>query len=1105
MNNNYAILIAKVNEFTQKFYLNKLVRGSIYAAALLLLGYLFLFLFVYYTNPGVGTKTFLFFSFIVFSVAVISFLILKPALSYFKLSKNLSIEEAATLIGDHFFNVKDKLLNTLQLQALANQHPNNNQLILAGIDQKIMELRPVPFASAIKLKDNKKHIKYFLIPLSVILLIGIIAPAILREGTSSFVQYNKEILPKAPFDFVMLNKSLMVPQGDDFTLKLKTTGNELPQEVYVSDGANTYKLEKEGNNRFTYIFKNLQKNKNIQFSAGGFNSISHTIEVKPRPSVLNITAKLQYPAYLNKKEETIQNAGDLLIPEGTIVTWLLNTENSSALNFIIGGKQYALNSNSNSFSFTKKLQENTGYQITPKNSFINSKDSLSHQIAIIKDEFPNISIVETPDSVSSKALYFSGNISDDHGFSSLKFQYNIKENGILKSTVTKSISIKKNQQEDAFFYLWNLNETPLKPGQALEYYFEVADNDAINGAKKTKSAIKIFEVPTQQQVAEKINQGNTELKQKMEKTIKLASEVEKDSKKLGETLLDKKQLSFDDKKQIEQLLDKQQQLEKAVEEIKSLNEKNTLQKEENNALKDELMEKQKKIDDLFNDVLNEKTKELLQKLQNLMDENNKDQTQTELSKMQMDNKSLKNELDRILELYKQLEFEQNLKNNTDRLNDLAKEQKELSQKSAEKDSGPNKLKEEQKKLSSEFDDIKKELEKLDEKNQQMERPNPFKNPEKETSEIKQQQKDSENKLDQNNKKDASKSQQKAAEQMEKVAKQMEQMQQESAEMESNLSIAELRQLLKNLLNTSFDQEKVMLNLKGMNSNDPLYTQNVQKQRSIKDNMKTIADSLFSLSKRVPQIETAVNEEMQKINFNIDKSLENLGERNTAMANRNQQYTMTSVNNLTLMLNEALDQLQNMKKNTKGGGQGKGKGGSMQQLQQMQKQLNNSMQKARDELQKNGNRGSVPKGQMSQEFAKMAQQQQMIREALQKINQEQNKDGKNGLGNLNQMIEDMKSTENELVNKKIEQETLNRQKTILTKLLDAENAQREQDQDAKREAKAAKDFPPSYKQMLEKFKKLQQSETEWLQKLPPDLNFFYKKKITEYFKLLNSPQ
>jgi hypothetical protein len=93
----------------------------------------------------------------------------------------------------------------------------------------------------------------------------------------------------------------------------------------------------------------------------------------------------------------------------------------------------------------------------------------------------------------------------------------------------------------------------------------------------------------------------------------------------------------------------------------------------------------------------------------------------------------------------------------------------------------------------------------------------------------------------------------------------------------------------------------------------LYTSNVQQQRSIKDNMKTIADSLFSLSKRVPQIESAVSEEVQKINFNMDKSLENLGERNTSAANKNQQYAMTSINNLSLMLNEALDQLQNMMK------------------------------------------------------------------------------------------------------------------------------------------------------------------------------------------------
>ncbi|WEK19322.1 MAG: hypothetical protein P0Y49_21335 [Candidatus Pedobacter colombiensis] len=1104
MNNNYELLISKINEFTQKFYLNRLLRGSIYAATLLLGLYLLLFVLIYYANPGTITKTFLFFGYLAITIATITILIVKPALAYFKLGKNLSIAQASEIIGNHFFNVKDKLLNTLQLKAMADSSPENSQLIMAGIDQKIAELSPIPFSSAIRLGDNRKYIKYFLAPASVILLIALIAPHILKEGTSSFIQYNKEILPRAPFDFQLLTTNLIVAQGDDVALKLKLNGNEIPQEVYLSDGTNTYKLEKESNTTFNYTFKNLQKTQKIRFSAGGFNSMPFTIQVKPRPAVVMVTALLRYPSYLNKKQESIKNAGDLILPEGTHVTWELETRNSNRLAFVLGGKSQILTASNNVFSYAGTIHENSKYSIVPKNNFISSNDSLTHQLNVIKDEFPGILVTEAPDSLSSKALYFSGKVTDDHGFSSLKFKYNIKEKDKIKSTVSKSIAIKKGQPEDSFFFFWDLNEPLIKPGQTLEYYFEVADNDGVNGAKTTKSELKVYTVPSSQQVAEKISESSQALKQKMEKAIKLAGQVEKESKKLGETLLDKKQISFDDKKQIEQLLEKQKQLEQAVKEINTLNKKNTVEKEENNLLKQELADKQKKIDDLFNNVLDDKTKALLEKLQRLMDQNNKDQTQNELSKMQMDNKSLKNELDRILELYKQLEFEQNLQNKIDRLNELAKAQKELAKRSLSKDTQLEDLKSKQKELSKSFEELKKEIKNLDEKNQELERPNAFQSPEKEMKDIQQQQKNSEEQLSKNEKKSAAENQQKAAEKMEQQAKKMAEMQQESAEMENNLNAQELHRLLENLLKTSFDQEKVMLNLRRLNNNDPQYTTNVQKQREIKDNMKTIADSLFSLSKRVPQIETAVNEEMQKINFNIDKSLENLGERYTAAANKNQQYTMTSINNLSLMLNEALDQLQDMMKNSKSGGKGKKKQ-SMKQLQQMQQQLNNNMQKMRDQMQNGGNKGTVPKGTLSEEFAKMAQQQQMIREALQKINREENKDGKGGLGNLNQMVEDMKATESELVNKRLEQETMRRQKDLLTKLLDAENAQREQDQDAKRESKAGKDLPSSYKQMQEKFKAFEKNETEWLQKLPPNLNHYYKNKIAEYFKLLNSGQ
>lgn len=1100
MGSNYDLLLAKINEFTQKFYLNKLLRGSMYAAASVLALYLTLFVMVYYSHPSVAVKTFLFFAFLLLALTAIGVWIIRPALAYFKISKTLNIEQAASLIGDHFFNVKDRLLNTLQLKALADDSPENSQLILAGIDQKIGELRPIPFTSAINLNENKKYIKYILLPLAIILGIGIIAPAILKEGTSSFMRYNEEILPKAPFNFELLSKDLNVTQGDDFTVKLQLTGNEFPQEIYIEDGANTYKLEKENISHFNYTFKNIQKNKTLRFFGGGFNSSSFVIEVRPRPSLLNMSAKLIYPAYLGRKNEELSNVGDLLIPEGTKVVWQLHTENSEQLAFILQKQAHNLSIKDNVASFSAVLRQKSDYRVVPKNSFVSSSDSLTHQIEVITDQFPSISVIETPDSLSSKALYFSGNIADDYGFSSLKFKYELKQDGKTISQNSVVIPIKNAQLENAFFYLWDLNHIEVKPGQVVAYYFEVADNDGVNGAKVSRSEVKTYQAPTQQQIAEKLAEGSKSLKDKMESTIKLANAIEKESKKISQNLLDKKQLNFEDKKQIEQLLDKQKQLEEAVKDIKKQNEKNTFEKEENNAINEELKEKQKQIDDLFNNVLDEKTKELLQKLQQLMELNNKDLTRDELSKMQMDNKTLKNELNRILELYKQLEFEQNLQNKIDRLNEMAKQQKDLSQQTLNKGASLPDIKAKQDQLNNDFKDLKKELEQLAQKNEELEKPNDFKNPEKETQQIQKKQNDSKEQLNKNDKKKAAENQQDASEGMQQLAQEMEQSQQEGEEQEAKTNAKELRRLLENLLSTSFEQEKVMLALKRMSMNDPSYVANVQQQHTVKDNMKTIADSLFSLSKRVPAIESTVNAEVDKINFNIGKAIDYLGDRRTAEANRSQQFALTSINNLALMLNEALEQLQRPKQ-SKGS---KGSKQNMQDLKKMQQQLNDRMQQAKDKLEKEGNKGAVPKGQMSQEFAKMAQQQQMIREALQKINKEDNKDGKGQLGNLNQMIQEMKQTEMDLVNKKIAEETMNRQKNLMTKLLDSEKAQREQDQDSKRESNAAKEFPPSYKQLLDKFKKQLQSESELLQKLPPNLNYYYKNKIAEYFKLLNSP-
>ena len=300
-------------------------------------------------------------------------------------------------------------------------------------------------------------------------------------------------MPKAPFNFEVLNKSLTVTQGDDLTIQLALSGNEFPQEIYLQDGVNTYKLEKETISRFNFTFKNIQKHKSLRFFGGGFSSASFAVEVKPRPSLLNMSATLVYPAYLNRKDEQLNNVGDLLIPEGTKVSWQLHTENSSKLAFMLQNQLHSLKVVDDKASFTATILKNSNYKIMPKNEFVSPTDSLAHQIAVIADLFPSIAVTETPDSVSSKALYFSGNIADDHGFSSLKFKYSIKASGKTIGEQQKSIPIKNNQIENAFFYLLDLNQLDIKPGEILTYYFEVADNDAVNGAKISRSEIKTYQ------------------------------------------------------------------------------------------------------------------------------------------------------------------------------------------------------------------------------------------------------------------------------------------------------------------------------------------------------------------------------------------------------------------------------------------------------------------------------------------------------------------------------------------------------------------------------------------------------------------------------------
>ncbi len=1105
---NYELLIDKINIFIRKYYFNKFLRGLIFLGAGLFSAYVVITISEYFGNFNTVFRTLLFYGFIVLNIGLIAWLIVPPMLAWFKLGKSITHDQAAEIIGKHFHDVSDKLLNTLQLKKLSAQDPQHRALIEASIDQKIEGLKPVSFPSAINIKENAKYLKWALFPAAVICILAFAAPSVLTESTKRLIRHNEYFVPVAPFNFIVENKTLSVVQGDDLKLDLKLVGNKLPAEVYVETANNTFKLDKENISRFHYLFTNLQQNTFFKLTGNGFTSVPYEIKVNLRPALLHFDVDLNYPAYLHKKNETLPNAGDLTVPAGTLVKWNFHTQNATALQFYMNGSAGIVKTGApDVFEHSERVLKNSVYKITPLNSMVSHSDSASYRVNVIADEPPTITVQEKQDSVSMKALYFDGRIQDDHGFSSLTFHYQVgapADKANLKS-FSKPVKADLSQTQAEFFYYWSLKDLGIKPGDQVTYFFEVADNDGVNGPKKARSPEHTLNIPDAKELNNELDKGTEAVKQKMESAIKLAGQIEHDSQKLNQMLLDKNTLSFDEKKQVEDLMEKRKELNDLVKEIQDDNKKNLYNRQENQRQNAELTEKQQQMEKLLAQMLDPKTQEMLQKLQELLQQQQKDGTRDELSKMQMDNKSLKKELDRMLELYKKLDFEQKLNQNVDQLNQLSQEQQKLADQAKQPGADPQALQKEQQNLNNNFQDIKKSLDDLEKTNEQAEHKQDFENPKQEEQSIEQQMQQSSDELQKNNSSKASKSQQQASKEMKEMADKMKQKEEEGESEENAVDARQLRELLKNLINSSFEQENVMQSLKSTNPTDPNYITLAQSQKNIKDNLKTAEDSLYALSRRIPQIQSTVNQEIAGINDHINEALTDLGERRTPEATRNQQYAMTSMNNLALMLSEALDQLQNSMNKGKSG-KGKGKQQSVSQLAKMQQQLNENMQKAREQMQQQGNPGKSSNGNsgnISEQLAKLARQQQEIRQALEQINREENKDGTGSLGNLDKISKEMEQTEHDLVNRRITEEAIKRQQQIQSRLLEAEKAEQEREQDQKRESNAGKDIPPGYIKALQDYQQAKQKQTEQVRTVPPAINFYYKLKIKSYFDILNA--
>jgi len=1103
----FNVIKQKLSAFIRRYYLNELLKGAILFFSVWMLYSILILLIEYFLWLSPPYRSLLFWIFILFSAVLFFRFILWPLAKLFKLSKGLDLKDASILIGKHFPEVNDKLLNVLQLEKSSNQ----SDLLLASISQKSQELRPVPFKTAVNFNTSLKYLKYAAFPILIILAIIFTGnSSIFSESFTRVVHYNTAYEPPAPFSFIINANELVVEEGKDLDLEVLTIGNVIPETVAIHFNDEEYYLKNSSLNSFQYSFEGLKEDVEFFLTANKVSSRAYKIRVIQVPKLLDFEMKLNFPSYLKKPNEVIKGTGNATVPEGTKISWILKTRATNEVSFKIEDSIQRFDRNASEFNFSDNIFSPLKYSINTSNKDVMDYESLNYSIDVIKDQYPQIDVQSKQDTINTDINYFFGKVTDDHAITRVNMVYYPENSNKDSQIVTIPVA---NQNVDEFLYTFP-GSLELEQGTNYAIYFEVFDNDGVRGYKSSKTEVFTFRIKSEEELSsEKLNQQGESI-QGISESLEEMQESKKDLEELSRLKLEKDQLNYNDKKKLEDFLKRQKEQNEMM---KSYSEKlkNSLEdktgSEENKDLEEELKERLDRNEERLKE-----NEALLKELEEYANKISEEDLLEKLEKLSKQNTAEQKNLEQLLELTKRYYVQEKTQKLARDIERAGEKQENLAQQDS-----LNSL-EEQENLSEDFQEFKEEMDSLEKENNALKKPFDLERDKEEEKEIQEEQKDAEEQLEQNNKKAAKSPQKKAAEKMKEMSKKMKSAQAGAQGEQLNANIESMRQILDNLMVFSFEQEALMLNFKDIRINNPSYPKQLKKQQVLKEHFEHIDDSLFVLAMNNPMVTEKITTKLTDIEFDINKALERLAQNELPQGTASQQYVMTNTNELANMLGEVLGNMQEMA-NLSLSPNGSGQGMQLPDIIKAQEGLNKEMEEGVKEGEgkpgqegKEGKEGEDRKqgkegtneGQGEgndrlgeEESAKLYEifkEQQQLRQQLEDKLREAGLDKKNA-----DVLSEMERIERQLLQNGFNKETLSRMNRIQHRLLQLEEAVREQEEEEQRTSKInTENFKNTTKDQNLRAKEYFKS-TEILNRQSLPLRQIYKTKVKRYFESIEN--
>lgn len=695
-----------------------------------------------------AVRTTMFFGFVSSFTASLVFNLIYYLFSIQNQSSGKKLTKYASLIGSRMPDVKDDLVNALQVYEYTVNHDSMFSSSLAGgsLLQLEQKTHGRSFTSVIDGRDIKRYLTVLISLLVIFASLLLIFPNTFAASLNRLLNYGYTYIDNTlGIAYDIKPGSIEIAKGETVDIYTRVMFNDPNYETgeikfYIreisSEGTelnvNSQTLKSASKNEFAVTLNNIGTNINYWFEFKGVKSTEYKITVTDKPIIKSVRIMVYPPAYTRLPSRRIEGNEITTITGSKIYIEMesnagvddafLEFENNSKVKFEVSDNIYktSLWASGNSDFKIMLVKMFAGREL--KNS-----NPPAYLLRVYPDEYPNINIIEPEPELmvqNTKEVLIRSRVTDDFGFTKMRLAYRMSKSKYGSTDKDFRFAEIPIQNKDATGlevpYMWNLSS--LNPGtdDEVEYYVEVYDNDAVSGPKMTRSDTRKIVFPSLEALLNKTEKSKEEIETSLNTAEQEAEELKRQLDEIKDQLQrNPDEMGLNDPK-------KQEELQNKIENIQT-NLENTRQKlndlmndlMNNNQISPETLEKFMEVQQLLQKIDSQELREALKKLQEALRNLNKDQIREAMKNFKFDEEAFKKALEKTKELLEKILAEQKFGELTQKLDEITKKQDEVKEQTQKTDEGDknkmNDISKTQEQLKKEYEEFQKQLKELKDK------------------------------------------------------------------------------------------------------------------------------------------------------------------------------------------------------------------------------------------------------------------------------------------------------------------------------------------------------------------------------------------------------